>query len=96
MEPEAATSEHHEEPASTAAPAGPAPHARGLRFRRGSGHATAPAGGVPLVGVVEMEGDADAPKKDKPARSRRSRGGGSRRGGRSKAKPASEEPASES
>jgi uncharacterized protein (TIGR00288 family) len=71
-------------------PAAPAPHARGLLFRRGSGRGAAPAGTVPLVGVVEIE-ESEAPKEKPRRRSR----GGTRRGGRSKAKR-SEEPSAES
>jgi hypothetical protein len=67
---------------------------RGLRFRRGSGGPVVPAGGVPLVGVVEID---EAEPKEKPAPRRRSRAGVSRRGGsRSKDKRAPEEPSSES
>jgi hypothetical protein len=50
-----------------------------------------PQGGVPLVGVVEID-EGEAPKA-KPRR--RSRGGGTRRGGRSRGKK-TEEPSSES
>ena len=84
----AAEAERHEDAAASAAAQ---PHARGLLFRRGSRHGTVPAGGVPLVGVVEIE-ESDAPK-EKPRR--RSRGGGPRRGGRSKTKKP-EEPSAES
>jgi hypothetical protein len=50
-----------------------------------------PPGGVPLVGVVEMD-EAEAPKQKR----RRSRGGGTRRaGGRAKGKR-TEEPSAES
>jgi len=88
-----------EEVHPVAAPAPPAPHAitRGLRFRRGSGGPVVPPGGVPLVGVVEIEEAAEAPK-EKPAPRRRSRAGAARRGTarRPKGKRAPEEPSSES
>jgi hypothetical protein len=88
-----------EEVHPVAAPAPPAPHAitRGLRFRRGSGGPVVPPGGVPLVGVVEIEETAEAPK-EKPAPRRRSRAGAARRGTarRPKGKRAPEEPSSES
>ncbi|HVO34338.1 MAG TPA: NYN domain-containing protein [Gemmatimonadales bacterium] len=82
-----------DEPRPAAAPAPPA-MSRGLRFRRGSGGPAVPAGGVPLVGVVEIE-EAEPPK-EKPKR--RSRGGATRRaaGKGSRSKRAPEEPSSES
>jgi len=84
-----------EEAPPVAAPAPPALHVvkRGLRFRRGSGGPAVPPGGVPLVGVVEM--DKEEAPKEKPRR--RSRAGGTRRaGGRSRGKKTGEEPSSES
>jgi len=84
---------------AAAAPAR-APSGRGLLYRRGSKHTAAPVGGVPLVGVVEIEEAAPAKAaKSKPAARRpsgRSRGGSARRpSGRSRGKK-SEEPSSES
>jgi len=92
------------EPAAPAAPAVAAPTApahgapaRGIRYRRGSMRVAAPAAGVPLVGMVEIEAEEPA-KAEKPKASGRrgSRGGAGRRPaarGRSKKKP--EEPSSE-
>jgi uncharacterized protein (TIGR00288 family) len=67
---EAAVVHQEPEPKGAAAPAGPA--TRGLLYRRGSRHAVMPAGGVPLVGVVEIE-ESPAPKSKTPRR--RARGG---------------------
>jgi len=83
-----------EEAQPVAAPAPPAPHAvkRGLLFRRKSASPALPPGGVPLIGVVEID-EAAAPK-EKPRR--RSRAGGTRRsGGRARGKKTGE-PSSES
>ena len=76
------------------APAPPAAHVvkHGLLFRRKSGGPAVPPGGVPLVGVVEI----DEPEKPKEKPRRRSRAGGTRRaGGRPRGKK-TEEPSSES
>ena len=90
----AETPREAEEAPPAAAPAPPAPHVvkHGPLFRRRSGGPALPPGGVPLVGVVEMD-EAEAPK-EKPRR--RSRASGTRRaGGRTRGKK-SEEPSSES
>jgi len=91
-EPAEAPRETEEAPRVAAAP--PAPHVvkHGLLFRRKSGGPAMPPGGVPLVGVVEM--DEAEPPKEKPRR--RSRATGTRRaGGRARGKK-TEEPSSES
>ncbi len=71
---------------------------RGLRYRgHGSGHLTPPPGGVPLVGVVEIEEETAKPAKSKAAPRRRSRGGAARRpAGKSRGKKSPGEPSSES
>ena len=83
---------------AVATPSGAHAPARGIRYRRGSGRGAMPAGGVPLVGVVEIE--APEPEKDEKAKAparRRSRGGAGRRpAGRSRSKKKPEEPSSES
>ncbi|HVM44026.1 MAG TPA: NYN domain-containing protein [Gemmatimonadales bacterium] len=89
-------------PAPRAAPEASAPPAhgpsgRGLLYRRGSRRAAPPAGGVPLVGVVEI--DSDEPEKGgkaKAAPQRRARGGVGRRPARGRSKKKSEEPPAES
>ena len=92
-EPAEAPREVEEAPPVVAAAAPPAAHAlkHGPLFRRRSGGPAVPPGGVPLVGVVEMD-EAEAPK-EKPRR--RSRATGTRRaGGRARGKKP-EEPSSE-
>jgi len=90
-------------PPATAAPAppaasAPAGHTRGIRYRRGSVRAPAPAAGVPLVGVVEIEAAEPAePAESKTRARRRLRGGAGRRpSGRSRTRKKPEEPSSES
>jgi hypothetical protein len=80
------------------APPAPAAHAtpsRGIRYRHGSGRPTAPAAGVPMVGMVEVE--ATEPEKPKGPARRRVRGGAGRRpAGRARTKKKPEEPSSDS
>jgi hypothetical protein len=77
-----------------AAPAPPAAHVvkHGLLFRRKSGGPAVPPGGVPLVGVVEV----DEPETPKEKPRRRSRAGGTRRAGARSRGKKTEEPSSES
>ncbi|HXY67949.1 MAG TPA: NYN domain-containing protein [Gemmatimonadales bacterium] len=101
-EPPAATAA--EPPAAPAPPSAPAPtgHARGIRYRRGSVHPHAPAAGVPMVGMVEVETPdtpeaAEPPAESKGRARRRIRGGAGRRPtgrGRSKKKPEESSPES--
>jgi hypothetical protein len=85
-------------PAAPPAPSAPAPHAapaRGIRYRGGSRRSAAPAAGVPMVGVVEVE--AAEPEKPKGPARRRVRGGAGRHpAGRARSKKKPEEPSSES
>jgi uncharacterized protein (TIGR00288 family) len=90
----AATPPQPQEARPVAASAPPARQVvkHGLRFRRGSGGPAVPAGGVPLVGVVEM--DKEEAPKEKPRR--RSRSTGTRRSGSRAKSKKTEEPSSES
>ena len=95
----AAAAEARPAPA-TPAVAAPAPGVpvRGIRYRgHRSGHPPLPPGGVPLVGVVEIEEEkGEKAAKSKAAPRRRSRGGSARRAaGRSRGKKGPEEPSPE-
>ena len=82
-------------PAVTSTPAPHAGPARGIRYRRGSMRPVAPAAGIPMVGMVEVE--ASEPEPPKGGTRRRARGGAGRRpAGRSRAKKKPEGPTSES
>ena len=87
-------------PTAPPAPSASAPvaHAHGIRYRRGSVRPHAPAAGVPLVGVVEVEGSEPAQPAESKGRTRsRIKGGAGRRPtgrGRTRKKPG--EPSSES
>jgi hypothetical protein len=86
------------EPSAPEAPPTPTPGtraapARGIRYRRGSVRPAAPVSGVPMVGIVEVEGSApEEPEKPKARPRRRSARGIP---GRRRAKKKPEEPTSE-
>jgi uncharacterized protein (TIGR00288 family) len=84
-------------PAPSSPPATRAAPGRGIRYRRGSMRPVAPATGVPMVGMVEIETtEPEQPPKPKGPARRRLRGGAARRPARPRTKKKPEEPPSES